>query len=57
MGVLNLWVAYHYDTNAWVNFTLFGGMGLMALFVVGQAIYLSRYMKDGKQAEAGARDS
>jgi intracellular septation protein len=57
MGVLNLWVAYHYDTNAWVNFKLFGGLGLMALFVVGQAVYLSRFMKDGKQAEAGARDS
>src|SRR6185369_2776115 len=53
MGVLNLWVAYHYDTNAWVNFKLFGGLGLMALFVIGQAVYLSRYMKDGKQAEAG----
>ncbi|MEJ8837383.1 septation protein A [Ramlibacter sp. AN1133] len=57
MGVLNLWVAYHYDTNAWVNFKLFGGLGLMALFVIGQAVYLSRFMKDGKQAEAGARDS
>ena len=57
MGVLNLWVAYHYDTNAWVNFKLFGGLGLMALFVIGQAVYLSRYMKDGKQAEAGAPDS
>jgi intracellular septation protein len=45
MGVLNLWVAYHYDTDAWVNFKLFGGLGLMALFVVGQAVYLSRYMK------------
>ena len=57
MGVLNLWVAFHFDTDTWVNFKLFGGLGLMALFVVGQALYLGRYMKDGKQAEAGARDS
>ena len=55
MGVLNLWVAYHFDTDTWVNFKLFGGLGLMALFVVGQALYLGRYMKDAK--EAGARDS
>jgi intracellular septation protein len=55
MGVLNLWVAFHFDTNTWVNFKLFGGLGLMALFVVGQALYLSRYTKDPK--EAGARDS
>jgi intracellular septation protein len=53
MGVLNLWVAFHYDTNTWVNFKLFGGLGLMLLFVLGQAVYLGRYMKDGKKAEAG----
>ena len=55
MGVVNLWVAFNFDTNTWVNFKLFGGLGLMALFIVGQALYLGRYMKDGK--EAGARDS
>ena len=52
MGVLNLWVAYNFDTDAWVNFKLFGGLGLMGLFVVGQALYLGRYMKDTKEAEA-----
>lgn len=45
MGVANLWVAYHYDTNTWVNFKLFGGMGLMVVFVIGQALYLGRYAK------------
>jgi len=45
MGVLNLWVAFNFDTDTWVNFKLFGGMGLMAVFVVAQALYLSRYMK------------
>ena len=46
MGVLNLWIAYRFDTNTWVNFKLFGGMGLMVLFVLGQALYLGRHMKD-----------
>ena len=46
MGVLNLWVAYHFDTDTWVTFKLFGGMGLMLVFVLGQALYLGRYMKD-----------
>ncbi|MGE4244089.1 septation protein A [Ramlibacter sp.] len=45
MGVLNIWVASHFDTDTWVNFKLFGGMGLMVLFVLGQALFLSRYMK------------
>ena len=46
MGVLNLWVAFNFDTDTWVNFKLFGGMGLMLLFVLAQALFLSRYMKD-----------
>lgn len=45
MGVVNLWVAYNFSTDAWVNFKLFGGLGLMALFIVAQALYLSRFMK------------
>jgi intracellular septation protein len=53
MGVLNLWVAFHYDTNTWVNFKLFGCLGLMVLFIAAQAVYLGRYMKDPKEAEAG----
>ena len=45
MGVVNLWVAFNFDTDTWVNFKLFGGLGLMLVFVIGQALYLSRYMK------------
>jgi intracellular septation protein len=45
MGVINLWVAFHYDLDTWVNFKLFGGLGLMVLFVIGQAVYLSKHMK------------
>ena len=46
MGVLNLWVAYSFDTDTWVNFKLFGGMGLMLVFVIAQALYLSRHMQE-----------
>ncbi|MBY0453598.1 MAG: septation protein A [Burkholderiaceae bacterium] len=46
MGALNLWVAYQFDTDTWVNFKLFGGMGLMLVFVIGQALYLGRYIKE-----------
>ena len=45
MGVVNLWVAFNFDTNTWVNFKLFGGMGLMIVFIVGQAVWLARYVK------------
>lgn len=46
MGGLNLWVAYRFSEEAWVNFKLFGGIGLMLVFVVGQSLYLSRYLED-----------
>jgi intracellular septation protein len=46
MGVLNLYVAYEFSTDIWVNFKLFGGMGLMLLFVILQALFLSKHMQD-----------
>jgi intracellular septation protein len=51
MGALNLWVAYQFDTETWVNFKLFGGLGLMLVFIVAQALYLSRYIKDTDNAK------
>ena len=48
MGALNLIVAYNFSTDAWVNFKLFGGIGLMLAFIVLQALMLSRYIEDGK---------
>jgi intracellular septation protein len=46
MGALNLYVAYNFSTDQWVNFKLFGGMGLMLLFVLAQAVVLARYVED-----------
>jgi intracellular septation protein len=48
MGILNLYVAFNYSTDTWVNFKLFGGMGLMLLFVIGQALMLAKYMQEKK---------
>src|SRR5678815_605099 len=45
MGAANLYVAYNYSTDLWVNFKLFGGIGLMLAFVVAQSLVLSRYME------------
>jgi intracellular septation protein len=46
MGALNLYVAYNFSTDQWVNFKLFGGMGLMLLFVLAQALVLAKYVED-----------
>ena len=45
MGLLNLYVAYNFSTGTWVNFKLFGAMGLMLLFTLAQGLYLSRHLK------------
>jgi intracellular septation protein len=46
MGALNLWVAYTFSTDVWVNFKLFGTMGLTIAFVIAQALYMSRFAQD-----------
>jgi intracellular septation protein len=54
MGVLNLWIAHHFDTETWVSFKLFGGMGLMLAFVLAQALYLGKHLpQDGVEGDGG----
>ena len=46
MGFLNLIIAFNFPTDVWVNFKLFGGMGLMLVFVLGQGFMLSKYVEE-----------
>lgn len=46
MGLLNLYVAYNFSEETWVDFKLFGGIGLMLAFVLGQGFYLSRHLEE-----------
>jgi intracellular septation protein len=49
MGALNLLVAfviYKGDTGAWVSFKAFGATGLFLAFVIGQTLFLSKYIKE-----------
>ena len=43
MGALNLYVAFNYPTDTWVNFKVFWSMGLMLVFVVIQGLMLARF--------------
>jgi len=45
MGLVNLYVAFNYPTDTWVNFKLFGFMGLMFVFVIGQGVMLAKYVE------------
>ncbi|HUF20556.1 MAG TPA: septation protein A [Burkholderiales bacterium] len=50
MGVLNIYVAYSFSTDAWVNFKMFGGIGLLLAFAFGQALMLSRYIGEEEKS-------
>jgi intracellular septation protein len=41
-GALNLYVAFHYPEATWVNFKLFGLMGLTLAFALGQGFWIAR---------------
>ena len=48
LGFLNLYVAFsgHYDMDTWVNFKMFGMIGLTFVFIIGQAFFIGRYVKE-----------
>lgn len=57
MGSLNLYVAYNYSTDIWVNFKLFGGAGFTLLFIFIQAIYLTRHIVDKELGQQPSRNA
>ena len=48
MGILNLIVVFNFNTETWVNFKIFGTLGLTLLFVLAQSLYLARYHNEEK---------
>lgn len=50
MGAANLYVAFNFSENTWVNFKLFGIMGLTLLFVLLQALFISRHVHEPPSA-------
>jgi intracellular septation protein len=57
MAVLNIFVAYRYSTDTWVNFKLYGTLGLTLVFIVGQALYLGRFSTEAQEViQANSKD-
>ena len=46
MGVANWYVAFHYSTETWVNFKVWGGMGLFLVFALAQGLLLARHVEE-----------
>jgi intracellular septation protein len=43
VGLVNIYVAYTYSEETWVNFKLFGMLGLTLVFMIAQGIYLAKH--------------
>lgn len=54
-GLINIYVAFNYDTDTWVNFKLFGLMGLTLVFIVAQGFYISRYILPDENNETALK--
>lgn len=50
-GILNLYVAFNFSQETWVNFKVFGLLGLTLGFAVLQIVFLSRHLQDEDAAE------
>jgi len=46
MGTANWYVAFHYPTDTWVNFKVWGGMGLFLAFALAQGLLLARHVQE-----------
>lgn len=42
-GLANLYVAFNFSEAIWVNFKLFGLLGITIVFIIGQSIYLAKH--------------
>ncbi len=59
-GAANLYVAFYYQLGAdeqsrmdtWVNFKVFGLMGMTIIFVILQALYLARHIHEDEQTNS-----
>jgi intracellular septation protein len=52
MGILNIWVAYTFSLDTWVNFKLFGSIGLTIVFTLAQGLFLARYLEEPAAPQA-----
>jgi intracellular septation protein len=48
LGAINIYIAYNFSTETWVNFKFYGILGALILFSLAQGVYLARYFPSQK---------
>jgi intracellular septation protein len=46
MAVANWYVAFNFPTDVWVNFKVWGGIGLFLAFALAQGLFLARHITE-----------
>ena len=44
MAFANWYIAFHFPTATWVNFKVWGGIGLFVVFAIAQGLFLARHV-------------
>lgn len=48
LGTLNIILVYTVSTNTWVDFKVFGSLGLTVIFMIIQTVYLFKHLKHAR---------
>lgn len=51
IGFINLFVAYSFSMDIWVDFKLFGLLGLTLLFTIGLGFYVAKYAEEAQNTK------
>jgi intracellular septation protein len=49
MAVANWYVAFHFSLETWVNFKVWGGIGLFLVFALAQGLWLARHVAEAPE--------
>jgi len=55
-GALNIYIAYNFELETWVNFKVFGLMGLTFVFAIGSIFSLYKYLPQDDEQESEQKD-
>ncbi|MDH3589326.1 MAG: septation protein A [Gammaproteobacteria bacterium] len=56
LGVVNIFVVYNFSENAWVNFKLFGMLGLTLVFALLQGFWIARKLPPEEVAKSTQKE-
>ncbi len=57
LGLANLYVVYNFSQDAWVNFKLFGNLGLTLVFAIAQGFWIARHLPSDEKEEKEPQES